>query len=106
MGPLVDVRDADHGEEEVGRTPSGLDQSQCLVDKLLVRVEDELDLLPTVLLERRNDLPDRLVLLVVLSLLPAHHEIGALCAERRDGQRRGKNQNPASHERLSLKRPA
>ena len=42
---------------------------------------DQLDLLSGVLLERRDDLGDRLVLLGVEPLLPPHHEVGGLCAD-------------------------
>jgi hypothetical protein len=75
--------DGDNGEDEVGRGPPGFDRGQCIVAKLLVLFENELDLLIGLLLEGGNDLPDRLVLLVVLSLLPPHYEVGALGAKWR-----------------------
>ena len=43
----------------------GLDRRYELVRKLLLGMEDELDLLAGLLLEGRDDLPDRLVLLAV-----------------------------------------
>ena len=46
-------------------------------------MEGELDLLAGVLLEGRDDLPERLVLLGVVPLLPPHHQVGGFCAERR-----------------------
>ena len=56
----------------------------------------------SVLLEGGDDLPDRLVLLGVVPLLPPHHEVGGLCAERRQNQRRGKNQGSNAHDPTSL----
>ena len=46
-------------------------------------MENELDLLAGLLLEGGDGLPDRLVLLGVVPLLPPHHEVGGLRAERR-----------------------
>ena len=54
-------------------------------------MEGELDLLAGLLLEGGDDLPDRLVLLGVVALIPPHHEVGGLGAERRQEQRRGEN---------------
>ena len=51
-------------------------------------MEDELDLLAGLLLEGGDDLLDRLVLLGVVALIPPHHEVGGLRAERRHGERR------------------
>ena len=62
VGPLLVVLGVDDAEGEVGR-PAGLDRRYELVRKLLLGMEDELDLLARLLLEGRDDLPDRLVLL-------------------------------------------
>jgi hypothetical protein len=85
------VLDVDHGKDEVGGRPLGFDRGQCVVAQLRLLFEDELNLLTGLLLERSDDLPDRLVLLLVLPLLPPHHEVGGLRAEWRYDQRCGEN---------------
>ena len=99
-GPLADVVVQAEAEGEVGRL-AGLERRHDLVRKLLLWMEDELDLLAGLLLEGGDDLPDRLVLLGVVALLPPHHEVGGPGAERRQDQRGGKNNGANSqHGRL------
>ena len=88
-------------EGEVGRL-SGLDRRHELVRKLLLGMEDELDLLAGLLLEGRDDLPDRLVLLGVVAFIPPHDEVGGLGGERRHDDRRSKNDGSATHDAASL----
>ena len=66
-------------------------------------MEDELDLLAGLLLEGGDDLPDRLVLLGVVPLLPPHHEVGGLRAERRQNERQSNENGVGVHDRSSLK---
>ena len=101
VGPLLVVLGVDYAEGEVGRLP-GLDRRYELVRKLLFGMEDELDLLARLLLEGRDDLPDRLVLLRVVALIPPHDEVGGLGAERRYDDRRSKNDGSATHDAASL----
>jgi hypothetical protein len=66
----------------------------------------ELDLFSGLLLEGGDDFPDRLVLLRVEPLLPPHHEVGGVCAERRYCERRGKKNGLLAHGRLLKLPPA
>src|SRR5262245_56573862 len=66
----------------------GLERRHCLGRKLLFFVECEVDSLAALLLEGGHDLPYRMVLLVVASLLPPRHEVGCAGAEWRQDQRR------------------
>jgi hypothetical protein len=52
-------------------------------------MEDQLDLFASLLLEGGDDLPDRLLLLGVVALIPPDHEVGAPSTERRYDDRRG-----------------
>ena len=54
-------------------------------------MEDQLDLLAGLLLEGGDDLLDRLVLLGVVALVPPHHEVGGVRAERRQDEHCGEN---------------
>jgi hypothetical protein len=54
---------------------------------LIERMEDEFDLFPALLLKCGDDFPDRCVFFAIDSLVPPHHEVGGLRAERREGQR-------------------
>jgi hypothetical protein len=47
------------------------------------------------LLEGRDGLPDRGVLLVLVSLFPPYHEVGALWTELRHGEHRSENRSSA-----------
>ena len=60
-------------------------------------MEDELDLLAGLLLEGRDDLPDRRVLLGVVALLPPDDEVGGLCAERRENESRSESNDLLLH---------
>ena len=61
-------------------------------------MEDELDVLAGFLLKGGDDLPDRLVLLVLIPFLPPHHEVGGPGAQRRGGERRSeKNREEPLH---------
>jgi pimeloyl-ACP methyl ester carboxylesterase len=93
LGPLLVVVGVDDAEGEVGR-PAGLDRRHDLVRKLLLGMKDELDTLAGLLLEGRNDLTDRLVLLRG-ALVPPHDEVGAASAERRQdehGSKKGRDE--------------
>jgi hypothetical protein len=82
-------------EGEVGRPP-GRERRLDLVRKL-VGIQNKLDLLAAVLLERCDDLPDRLLLLWVIALIPPDDEVGGLRAERRHDEHRGENRTSAAH---------
>ena len=74
---------------------SGLDRRHDRVGKLLLGMEDKLDPLAGLLLEGRDDLPDRLVLLGGVALVPPHDEVGAAGAERRQdehGSKKGRDE--------------
>ena len=86
VGPLFVGLGLNYREDEVGGTPPGLERGHKVGHKFFLRTKDELDLLAAILLEGRDDLPDRLVLFGGLSLLPPHHEVGGLRAERRHGE--------------------
>jgi hypothetical protein len=77
---------------------SGLEGRLDLVRDLGLRVEGELDLLAGLLLERGDDLPDRLVLLGVVAFLPPHDEIGGLRAGRRHPERQHENNDLPEHD--------
>lgn len=64
-------------------------------------MEDELDLLAGLLLGGGNDLPDRLVLLRVVAFISPDDEVGGLCPEWRQNQRRGKKQGSNAHDPTS-----
>jgi hypothetical protein len=86
VSPLGDSGYALGAEQEVGRLP---DRKCCLgfVEHFVLGGLNELDVLASLLLEGGDDLPDRLVLLGVIPLLPPHHEVGGLGAERRQDER-------------------
>ena len=88
VGPLLIGLGISDREDEVRDQPPGLERGHEVGHNCFLRIKDELDLLAAVLLEGGDDLPDRRVLLGGLSLLPPHHEVGGLCAERRHGERR------------------
>jgi hypothetical protein len=74
--------EASVAEGEVGRRA----RRECRRDlawKLTLWAQDELDLLPGLLLEGGDDLSDRLVLLRIIALVPPHHEVRGPRAERR-----------------------
>jgi hypothetical protein len=100
VGPKLVVLGVDYAEGEVGRLP-GLDRRYELVRKLRFGMEDEFDLLARLLLEGRDDLPDRLVLLRVVAFVPPHDEIGGASVERRENERRSKNDGSAMHDAAS-----
>jgi hypothetical protein len=50
------------------------------IEHVVLRVLDEPDLFPGLLLERGDDLDDRLIRLAVKALLPPYHEVGGLRA--------------------------
>src|SRR5262245_49584090 len=66
----------------------GLERRHRLGRKLLFFVQCEVDSLAALLLEGRDDLPDRIVLLLVAALLPPYYEIGGAGAEWRHRQHR------------------
>ena len=102
VGPSFEGLRFGHREDEVGGSPPGLERRHKVGPKFFLRTKDQLDLLAAILLERRDDLPDRRVLFGGLPLLPPHHEVGGLCAERRHGERRGENQCSNAHGVASL----
>jgi hypothetical protein len=83
-------------EQEIGRL-SGRNRGDDLGFDVVVRRQIELDLLPAMLLEGGDDLPDRRILLGVEALLPQHDEVGGLCAEGRHDDRCGKNDGASAH---------
>jgi hypothetical protein len=87
IGPLLGLADVEDAEDEVRRL-SRLDRRHDLVRKLLFGMQNELDLLAGLPLEGGDDLPDRVVLLRVVALIPPHDKVGALHAEGRQHQRR------------------
>ena len=76
-GPLRDIAGNAYAEREIGRL-ARLQRRLELVRELLCSIENELDLLAAPLLESGDGLPDRRILLGVVSLLPPHHEVGGL----------------------------
>jgi hypothetical protein len=81
---------AERAEKEVGRLPS-FERRLGLVLHLDNRMRNEFDVLAGLLLERGDDLRERLVLAGVEPLLPPHHEVGAPGAERRWEKHGGKD---------------
>jgi hypothetical protein len=79
IGPLLVVLGVGDAEDVVRRL-SGLDRCHHLVRKLLLGMENELDLLAGLFLEGRDDLPDGLVLLGVAAFVPPDDESAALAA--------------------------
>jgi hypothetical protein len=77
-------------EYEVGWSPSR-ERRENLSRQVVVRVEDELDLLARLLLEGGDHLRDRFVLPGIEALLAPHDEVSGLCTERRHDDRRGEN---------------
>ena len=63
-------------------------------------MEDQLDLLAGFLLECGDDLPDWIVFLGVVALIPPDDEIGAPGAERRHQERRSEKASSAPHRGL------
>ena len=54
---------------------------------LVLWMEDELGMFAALVLERGDHLSDRCVFLRVVPLIPPHHEVGGVCADRRQDQR-------------------
>jgi hypothetical protein len=94
--PLRNIGDQPIAESEVGR-PTGLERRLDLFRKLLPRIEAKFGVLAAVLLEGRDDLCDRFVLLGLNALLPPDHEVSGAGAERRQGERRGENRGSDAH---------
>jgi hypothetical protein len=101
VGPLLVLTDVEDAEGEGGRL-SGLARRHDRVRKLLLGMEDEVDLLARLLLEGGDDLPDRLVLLRVVAFIPPDDEIGAPSAKRRRCEHRGENNDLLAHDMASL----
>jgi hypothetical protein len=68
-------------------------------------MECKFDLLPGLLLEGRDNLRNCLDLLRVKPLLPPHHEVGGLRAERRHHERSGNCNSLTAHQPSSLASP-
>ena len=85
----------------VAGPPRALPQS---VRQLLHGMEDQLDLLAGLLLERSDDLPQRRVLLRVVALVPPHDEVGGPGAERRHDAAppRGRRHGPRINNLLKI----
>jgi hypothetical protein len=83
--------------QEIGRL-ARLKGCSGLVAHLILAVQDELDLLAAVLLEGRDDLPNRFVLPGMGPLLPPHHKVGGASVERGRGERRGENNGLSAHD--------
>ena len=82
--------------QKVGRAP-GRERHLGFVEDFILRGLDELDLLAALLLQRGDDLRDSLVFLRIEALLPPHHEVGGLTAERCHCERRGENNDLPAH---------
>jgi hypothetical protein len=95
-GPPWEIGVKQEAEGEVGR-PVGFERGYDLVRKLLQGIGGDLDPLAGLLLESGDDLPDRLVLLRIVALLPPHHEVGGVRAKRRQHERGGENRSSAAH---------
>jgi hypothetical protein len=95
-GPFRDVVGHNRAERKVGRSARRQRRLELLREFRLL-IEDEFDMLTAVLLEGRDGLPDRLVLLRVEPLIPPHHEVGGLRAERCQDQHHGQNYDSAAH---------
>jgi hypothetical protein len=89
--------------QEIGRLPR-LEGCSGLVAHLILAVQDEVDLLAAVLLEGRDDLPNRLVLPGMGPLLPPDDEAGGVGGERGRGERHGENNGFSAHDVASLVR--
>jgi hypothetical protein len=94
--PLSDVVAQLATEGEVGRL-ARLQRRHDVVRKLVLWELDEFDLLAGILLEDGDDFPKGRVLLGVVTLVPPHHKVGGLCAERRHREHHGKNRGSAAH---------
>ena len=83
-------------KKKLGRPPPP-QRRLGFVEHLILCGLDELDLLARALLEGGDDLADRLVFLGIESLLPPHDEVGGLCAEWRQDQRGGEDEDSNAH---------
>jgi hypothetical protein len=95
--PIRDVLGNQEAEGEVGR-PAGLERRHDFDRNLILVVKSDLDLLARVLLESGYDFRNRFVFLEVGPLLPPHHEVGGLRAERRQNKRCGKKNGSTAHD--------
>src|SRR5262247_3038338 len=83
---------------------AGVECRRDSVRKTLIGMEDELDVITGTLLKGGDDLPDGIVFLVQISLLPPHHEVSGLRAERCENQRGGeKSRDEPTHSRHSAR---
>jgi hypothetical protein len=89
-GPWSDMVVKIVAEGEVRRL-AGLERRIDRLWMLVPWMQDQLDLLAGLLLEGGDDLPDRLVLLRVVALIPPHDEVGGPSAERRHHEHRCEN---------------
>jgi hypothetical protein len=92
--PFGDVVPSAEAEGKVGQR-AGLERCHDLVLKLILLIERELYLFTAALLESCDDISERLVLLGIGPLLPPHHEVGGLGAERcHDERGKDKGEHP------------
>jgi hypothetical protein len=68
-------------EGEVGRA-AGLERGHDLARKICLGIQDELDWFAASLLEGGDNIPDGLLFLCVVALIPPHDEVGSPGAER------------------------
>jgi hypothetical protein len=83
--PPWDIDYKPEAERDVGRPPS-LEGRLDVGWLLLQGDEGDLDLLAGLLLESRDHLLERLVLLSMVRLVPPHDEVGRLCARAAPGR--------------------
>jgi hypothetical protein len=101
-GPFSNKAAKQQAESEIGRL-AHLERRHDLVGKLLKWIEDQLDLLAALLLERGNDFLERLALLRVVGFVPPDDELGGLSAERCQTERQSNENDLLAHTRSSLK---
>jgi hypothetical protein len=82
---------------EIGRL-ARLERCDDLGRKLLDWIEGALDLFAGLLLEGGNHLGQRLFFLRIPGVVPPHHEVGCLRANRRHDDCRSKNDGSTAHE--------
>jgi hypothetical protein len=96
VGPLGSPLSADERVQEIRRRP-GLERGVGLVEHLVHRGLNEFDVLAGLLLERGDDLPDRLVFLLVEAFVPPDDQIGGLRTARRHHERHAQNNGSTAH---------
>jgi hypothetical protein len=97
VGPSFGLREIHHRVDKVRGAPPGFERGLEVGQKLLLHIKDELNLFAGLLLEGGDDLPDRRILLRVLSLFPPHHEVSGPGAGRRNREHGDHKRSSATH---------